>query len=268
VKKRRRQKLDRIRRGLVPSSSRHPRKCKDSDVSTTDEDGNSVPSGVKESSIDYIETPMASPLAATLICANSLATPVMFHDELDTVRAGGTSSRGERVAPFKVGLDAHVNRETPSSPQPTPMSASPFPGRPLLDMSTLKVFVKNTFLDVETEYEPHEMQRTKSCIARFSTLQPGHHPSPRKLAAGASAGADTQKAPPGSIDMQASIGSRMHGTVTADGQPGCQPCAWFRKPSGCSKGVACKYCHLCPLGEVKKRRRQKLDRIRRGLVAP
>merc|ERR1712032_1109446 len=36
-----------------------------------------------------------------------------------------------------------------------------------------------------------------------------------------------------------SVGSVGHSTGK------CKPCAWHRKPSGCSKGDQCSYCHLC-----------------------
>jgi len=59
-----------------------------------------------------------------------------------------------------------------------------------------------------------------------------------------------------------SEGSKQHGTVTTDGRPGCQPCAWFCKGSGCKNGAACKYCHLCPPGEMKNRKKQKIALLR------
>lgn len=38
----------------------------------------------------------------------------------------------------------------------------------------------------------------------------------------------------------------------------CRPCAWFWKPGGCQRGEGCRYCHICPEGMLKKRRRAKL----------
>mmetsp|Transcript_129227 Transcript_129227/g.359868 ORF Transcript_129227/g.359868 Transcript_129227/m.359868 type:complete len:229 (+) Transcript_129227:121-807(+) len=37
----------------------------------------------------------------------------------------------------------------------------------------------------------------------------------------------------------------------------CKPCAWFFKPGGCSKGPACKFCHMCGPDELKKRRKER-----------
>lgn len=49
-----------------------------------------------------------------------------------------------------------------------------------------------------------------------------------------------------------SIGSELHGS----GQ--CRPCAWLYKPGGCKNGSQCKHCHLCPDGEIKARRKEKV----------
>jgi len=38
----------------------------------------------------------------------------------------------------------------------------------------------------------------------------------------------------------------------------CKPCAFNWKPEGCQHGQNCKFCHLCPIGEVKKRKKEKL----------
>lgn len=59
-----------------------------------------------------------------------------------------------------------------------------------------------------------------------------------------------------------SKGSQLHGQITEDGQPACQPCAWFHKVTGCQNGANCTRCHLCPEGELKLRKKQKLARLR------
>lgn len=48
----------------------------------------------------------------------------------------------------------------------------------------------------------------------------------------------------------------------------CRPCAWFWKPTGCQNGTNCKYCHACPDGEIKSRKKTKLTVMRLGLVTP
>jgi len=46
-----------------------------------------------------------------------------------------------------------------------------------------------------------------------------------------------------------SLGSALHGSGD------CRPCAWFWKPQGCHNGEACRRCHLCPEGELKRRKK-------------
>lgn len=48
---------------------------------------------------------------------------------------------------------------------------------------------------------------------------------------------------------QMSVGSADHDAGV------CRPCAWFWRPQGCTNGAECRHCHLCPVGEVKKRRK-------------
>lgn len=59
-----------------------------------------------------------------------------------------------------------------------------------------------------------------------------------------------------------SVGSAAHGTGE------CTPCAWFWKPDSCLNAKDCRYCHLCPDGELKKRKKQKVAKMRLGLVTP
>lgn len=55
---------------------------------------------------------------------------------------------------------------------------------------------------------------------------------------------------------QASRGAILHGT----GQ--CRPCAWYWRPQGCSNGQDCCHCHMCPAGEVKARRKARMEALR------
>lgn len=60
---------------------------------------------------------------------------------------------------------------------------------------------------------------------------------------------------------QFSMGSSLHHVGT------CVPCAWFWKEQGCTNGATCRRCHLCPLGEVKNRKKQKMA-AKREVSAP
>lgn len=59
-----------------------------------------------------------------------------------------------------------------------------------------------------------------------------------------------------------SPGSVLHGTGN------CNPCAWFWKPRGCACAVQCDYCHLCPEGELKRRKKMKIQEIKSGAREP
>jgi len=48
----------------------------------------------------------------------------------------------------------------------------------------------------------------------------------------------------------------------------CKPCAWFWKPGGCQNDFDCSYCHLCPEGELKARKKAKAVMSRLGGNTP
>jgi hypothetical protein len=64
--------------------------------------------------------------------------------------------------------------------------------------------------------------------------------------------------PYASRQPQPSEGSVLHGI----GQ--CRPCAWYWKPQGCANGNNCRHCHLCPEGELKNRKKDKVATLRSG----
>jgi hypothetical protein len=47
----------------------------------------------------------------------------------------------------------------------------------------------------------------------------------------------------------------------------CNPCAWTWKAAGCQNGQECGFCHLCPEGELKQRKKSKVNMIRLGSAA-
>mmetsp|Transcript_17820 Transcript_17820/g.41545 ORF Transcript_17820/g.41545 Transcript_17820/m.41545 type:complete len:325 (+) Transcript_17820:114-1088(+) len=56
-----------------------------------------------------------------------------------------------------------------------------------------------------------------------------------------------------------SVGSQHHGTGS------CKPCAWYYKSAqGCQNGEECLHCHLCPLGEIRRRRKRTMPKKRYG----
>jgi len=55
-----------------------------------------------------------------------------------------------------------------------------------------------------------------------------------------------------------SLGSKHHPSG------GCSPCIWYWKPAGCSNKENCKFCHMCPMDELKKRRREKIAKMKKA----
>jgi len=133
-------------------------------------------------------------------------------------------------------------------------SHSPVHGNDANDLEA-RVTVKNTFIDIEGDRPNYDDRNTRTCMARLS--QPSDFPSP--LAVGTAAG---DVAVPSQQQASPSVGSQSHGTLGPDGQPVCQPCAWFYKETGCHNQASCRYCHLCPQGELKNRKKQKIARLR------
>ena len=51
------------------------------------------------------------------------------------------------------------------------------------------------------------------------------------------------------------MGSALHSSQ-------CRPCAWFWKEGGCKNGEQCRHCHLCPEGELRRRKKAKQEEMR------
>merc|ERR1719433_667746 len=62
-------------------------------------------------------------------------------------------------------------------------------------------------------------------------------------------------------------GSLLHGLLDDEGRLQCRPCAWFYKVSGCKNGASCRRCHLCPIGELKLRKKQRIAFLRDQEIA-
>jgi len=55
-----------------------------------------------------------------------------------------------------------------------------------------------------------------------------------------------------------SLGSEGHD----DGS--CRPCAWYWRTAGCIKDSNCDYCHLCDEAAMKRRKRQRVNALRKA----
>lgn len=109
-----------------------------------------------------------------------------------------------------------------------------------------QLVVKMTFL----EYVPDRvLQRSRSrsapaiCKSNSSAVQ-------GSSASGCFSRGLSEDSMTGSEASPASLGSTLHQFGT------CKPCAWFWKSSGCRNGAQCRHCHLCPFGELGRRKRQ------------
>jgi hypothetical protein len=102
-------------------------------------------------------------------------------------------------------------------------------------VSMFQSCVKNTFVHVVIPPEAEQMIRSSSCP-----------PGTFEIAL------DAEE----DVDQTLSVGSAMH--FAGD----CKPCAWRWKTGGCANKLSCRFCHICPDGALKKRRRAKLQDVK------
>lgn len=100
---------------------------------------------------------------------------------------------------------------------------------------------------------------SSSCVGDAMRADEASTPSVARSRSGANL-----VSPPG---LTAPPGTPSHGSIL-HGTGNCRPCAWFWKPGGCQNGKECGHCHLCPEGEIKARKKNKLTLLRLGLATP
>lgn len=71
-----------------------------------------------------------------------------------------------------------------------------------------------------------------------------------------------------SVDSQDTTASAGESMQSRHDSGQCRPCAWFWRPQGCRNADACGYCHLCPEGELKARKKEKITAMRMGVLTP
>lgn len=124
--------------------------------------------------------------------------------------------------------------------------------------STPSVAIKNTFIHVE---------ETDSCDG-FALFLP-----PRSISAPNVFGDEEDCVPSTSPKANLSPTETQNGEAllsfgsSLHADRSCRPCAWFWKHQGCSNGVSCRHCHLCPQGEIKRRRKNKFIAMRNERLA-
>jgi len=177
-------------------------------------------------------------------------SPVVAPPMTSAPSSPSTFSAGRSPVPAPPAYAAPVSFQDQTS-QPPPEEAGS------LDRGHgYKYNVKNTFIDVQDDATPmgNPWQQPQTCQARFSN-EAGLAFKPGALAGASPAAQPAPLSAP-------SVGSAEHGKTGPDGLPVCQPCAWFYKETGCKNGQTCRYCHLCPNGELKNRKKMKIARLR------
>jgi hypothetical protein len=120
--------------------------------------------------------------------------------------------------------------------------------------------IKNTFIEFPNLFQSYTDRHPQSCPAFFleeerealAALERSIHQQQQRSEC------PTPAPSVGFIDRppEKSRGSESHGSGE------CKPCAWFHHPDGCRHASDCEFCHLCPNGEIKKRKKEKQKMIR------
>jgi hypothetical protein len=117
--------------------------------------------------------------------------------------------------------------------------------------------VKNTFVHVDKDVDADD--GIGFCLPTKSVSQPdlGREEQESPSFALAPSIPEVPVVPP----ALPSVGAALH----ASGQ--CKPCAWFWKPESCQWGLECGHCHLCPEGEIRRRKKEKQSEMKSARAA-
>jgi hypothetical protein len=140
-----------------------------------------------------------------------------------------------------------------------------YPGHP--DYQPIDVVVKNTFIELPNPCTPEKGTGTSkeaiaaTCPAKYalSEDQRREYEEAKEEAEEASFqfGASKEKVDVANLDPCCSVGSLLHRAGL------CKPCAWYHHPKGCQRAAQCEFCHMCPAGEIKRRKKEKTLLIRK-----
>mmetsp|Transcript_74207 Transcript_74207/g.206249 ORF Transcript_74207/g.206249 Transcript_74207/m.206249 type:complete len:176 (-) Transcript_74207:68-595(-) len=109
--------------------------------------------------------------------------------------------------------------------------------------SSPRVFVRNTFIEVEEHSTASDIDDVPAVRQRSASEPP------------ASSRARSRVLCTSSIEITSQRARHLSGN--------CKPCAYyFQKEDGCRQGTSCPFCHMCPPGEFKKRKKNKLKLMR------
>lgn len=177
----------------------------------------------------------------------------------DSTTSDGDSENGTRLdIPHKhtfVHFDLH--RELP----PTPTASAP--GKLLS-----RLFATNGNHSAKTAVEEPHMERLPSVDSVFSSLadrsttcDSDFEIDPKENSSALESDKVSETNSVSIADCDADWQAKLE-EVHRSGQ--CTPCNYFfYKVDGCRHGSKCEFCHLCPKGEIKKRKKDKLRQMRR-----
>lgn len=164
---------------------------------------------------------------------------------------------------------ARAPPSTMLAPAPT-LAASSLPEVPAV---AVKNTVKNTFIhyddddDEQPDYQPAKSGPAKLVGTGYSASVPAWVPLPASVVSPRALPSTTPPsqraaplpaaAPSGAAFVPSeSVGSASHAAGT------CKACAHNWKPGGCCKGYDCSFCHMCSEEDFKRRRKEKLNRLK------
>lgn len=134
----------------------------------------------------------------------------------------------------------------------------------------INVVVKNTFIELPNPCTPEKGTGTSreaiaaTCPAKYALSEEERREyeeaEEEAEEAALQFGARKDVAPKvdmACLDPSCSVGSLLHKAQL------CKPCAWYHHPKGCQRAGACEFCHMCPPGEIKRRKKEKTLLIRK-----
>jgi len=109
--------------------------------------------------------------------------------------------------------------------------------------------IKNTFIHsdlADRKHKPDRRSRSLPAMQSEWSAQPQAVCDSNMLAA----------------ELPGNDGQPSRGSVLHDGKGSCKPCAWNWKPSGCSNGASCGFCHTCDVDQIKRRKQHRIAELK------
>mmetsp|Transcript_41283 Transcript_41283/g.127823 ORF Transcript_41283/g.127823 Transcript_41283/m.127823 type:complete len:253 (-) Transcript_41283:31-789(-) len=171
-------------------------------------------------------------------------------DSARSTESGGGSSDGDAESPGEPQRSSSSHLGSPATPARTAGDDAvtpPTSRAALLEASS--PFTMSRLCPASPEHQCFPVSRETSLESCLEA------PEGPPVLLGTTAGSVEAQAAPAMKYFLPSVGSASH----FEGR--CKPCAFLYE--GCANGTSCKFCHLCPPGELKRRKREKLAARRR-----